>query len=85
MCTYNITVSDSLIEKARPAIGSDTDISQWMQNQIESLLIRMTLPQQNKYSSDMETILSMPLLDKEEVGLNGEEARMEYLKEKYDL
>lgn len=41
MCTYNITLSDSLIEQARPAIGRDTDIAQWMQLQMEALLTRL--------------------------------------------
>lgn len=41
MCTYNITLSDSLIERARPAIGRDTDIAQWMQLQMEALLTRL--------------------------------------------
>lgn len=27
MCTYNITLCDTLIEQARPAIGANTDIS----------------------------------------------------------
>ena len=85
MCTYNITVNDTLIERARRAIGADTDISQWMQRQIEALLIRLAITPQHEtkqYAPDLEAILAMPLLDKTDVGLNGEQARMDYYKEK---
>lgn len=63
MCTYNITISDNLIERVRPVIGADTDISQWMQRQVESLLIRLSVtPQRDtqQYAPDLEAILAMP-------------------------
>lgn len=92
MCTYSITLSDTLVEQARPAIGADTDISIWMQQQMENILIRLaTATQRNlkdttdQYAPDLEAILAMPLLDNVDVGLNGEYARMDYLKEKYAL
>lgn len=88
MCTYNITLNDNLVEQARPAIGADTDITQWMQRQMEALLIRLAVSPQREakqYAPDLEAILAMPLLDKDDVGLNGEQARMDYYKEKYAL
>ncbi len=88
MCTYSITLNDNLVERARPAIGADTDISQWMQRQMEALLIRLAVTPQRKdnpYAPDLEAILAMPLLDKADVGINGEQARMDYYKEKYAL
>ncbi len=92
MCTYNITVNDTLIEQARPAIGTDTDIAKWMQKQVETILIRLACTLQHDamgaeatLAPELETILAMPLLDNSEVGLNGERARMEYFKEKYAL
>ena len=92
MCTYSITLSDTLIEQARPAIGANTDISKWIQQQMETILIRLATATQcnskdakDQYAPDLEAILAMPLLDKEEVGLNGEYARMDYLAEKYTL
>lgn len=90
MCTYNITVSDTLIERVRPAIGADTDVAQWLQHQVETLLQRIAIaPQhdaianQDQLASELKTILAMPLLDNSEVGLNGEQARMDYLSERY--
>lgn len=88
MCIYNITVNDTLIERARPAIGADKDISQWMQQQVEAILIRLASMSQHNdepYSPDLEAILAMPLLDKTDVGLNGEKSREDYYKEKYAL
>ena len=63
MCTYSITVNDTLIERARPAIGADTDIGQWMQRQMEALLIRLARAPQHEtkqYAPDQEAILAMP-------------------------
>ena len=92
MCTYSITLSDTLIEQARPAIGADTDISKWMQHQMEMILIRLATTTQRDskdttehYAPDLEAILAMPLLDDSEVGLDGEYARIDYMKEKYAL
>lgn len=92
MCTYNITLSDSLVEKARPAIGNDIDIAQWMQHQMEALLIRLSVASRQDvdvvaepFAPDLQAILSMPLVGDTEVGLNGEQARMDYLKERYEL
>ena len=92
MCTYSITLSDTLIEQARPAIGADTDISKWMQRQMEAILIRLATAQRNnskdttdQYAPDLEAILAMPLLDSADVGLNGEYVRMDYMAEKYTL
>lgn len=67
MRTYNITLNDNLVERARPDISADTDISQWMQRQMETLLIQLTVTSQHEdrqYAPDLGTILAMPLLDK---------------------
>ena len=70
MCTYNITLNDSLVERARPAIGADTDIGKWMQRQMEALLIRLAVTPQREaeqYAPDLKDILAMPSLDNAEV------------------
>lgn len=41
MCTYKITIDDALLERARPAIGQDTDVTKWMQQQMEVILLQM--------------------------------------------
>ncbi|MBR4391738.1 MAG: hypothetical protein IKT08_06510 [Bacteroidales bacterium] len=40
MCSYNITINDSIIEKVRPSFANETDFEQWLQQQIEQLLIQ---------------------------------------------
>ena len=70
MCTYNITIDDNLVERARPAIGADTDITQWMQRQMEALLIRLAVSPQREakqYAPDLEAILAMPIQNHVEV------------------
>ena len=56
MCTYNITVNDALIEQPRLAIGADTDIAQWMQRQVETLLIRLAVDPQHNAKTDTEPL-----------------------------
>ena len=38
MCTYNLVLKDSLIEKAQSAFHSKKAITEWMQTQIERML-----------------------------------------------
>ena len=40
MCTYNITLNDTLVEKARPAFADDKAMQQWMQEQVSAALER---------------------------------------------
>jgi len=41
MCTYNISIDDSLIERVRPAFSNNAAIGFWMQSQIETMLQEM--------------------------------------------
>lgn len=38
MCTYNITINDTLVEKARPAFADDKALQQWLQEQVSIAL-----------------------------------------------
>ena len=38
MCTYNITLNDSLVEKARPAFANDKALQKWLQDQVSAIL-----------------------------------------------
>ena len=40
MCTYNITLNDSLVEKARPAFANDKALQKWLQEQVSAILER---------------------------------------------
>ena len=39
MCSYNITINDSIIEKVRPSFANEADFERWLQQQIEQLLL----------------------------------------------
>ena len=38
MCSYNITLSDTLVEKVRPTFADDKALEQWLQQQMEDVL-----------------------------------------------
>jgi hypothetical protein len=48
MCTINIKVNDTLLDKARVKMDSDVDIAEWMQQQIEAILVRIALSSERK-------------------------------------
>ena len=39
MCSYNITLDDALVEKVRPSFADNKALEQWLQQQLESILI----------------------------------------------
>ena len=39
MCSYNITLSDTLVEKVRPSFTDDNALQLWLQQQVEELLL----------------------------------------------
>ena len=39
MCSYNITLNDALVEKVRPSFANEEALEQWLQQQIEAVLI----------------------------------------------
>lgn len=39
MCSYNITLSDTLVEKVRPSFADDNALQLWLQQQVEELLL----------------------------------------------
>ena len=41
MCTYTIAVDDALMERVRPAFADNAAIGDWMQSQIEVLLLQV--------------------------------------------
>lgn len=41
MCTYNISVDDSVLERVKPALPNDEAVEAWMQSQMDILLLRL--------------------------------------------
>ena len=50
MCTVSIKVNDTLLDMAKMNMGQDIDIAEWMQQQIEAMLIRIALSADTKAS-----------------------------------
>lgn len=49
MCTINIKVNDALLNKAWVAMkDKDVEVADWMQQQIEAILVRMALSSERK-------------------------------------
>ena len=48
MCSYNITLSDTLVEKIRPTFADDKALEQWLQQQMEDLLLNLYLRQETR-------------------------------------
>ena len=91
MCTYNITLNDSLIEKVRPSFADDQALTLWLQRQIEELLLKHYVHQETQHGTYTEeqpipdVVLSllgagMPLADDD---LNGRKAYYQHLEEKH--
>lgn len=51
MCTYNITLNDTLIEKARPAFTDDKALQKWLQEQVNAVLERFLNEQKETESA----------------------------------
>ncbi|MBR5081806.1 MAG: hypothetical protein IKX35_05105 [Bacteroidales bacterium] len=48
MCTVSIKVNDNLLQRAWANMDQDVDMAEWMQQQIEAILIRMALAAESK-------------------------------------
>ena len=54
MCTYKISIDDSLAEQVRLLFSNEAEISLWMQSQLEFLLLQINKkkePQKNNNES----------------------------------
>ena len=54
MCTYKISIDDSLAEQVRLLFSNEAEISLWMQSQLEVLLLQINKkkePQKNNNES----------------------------------
>ena len=91
MCSYNITLNDTLMEKVRTSFSDDQALTLWLQQQIEELLLNYYLRQESMSNQQTEEqpipdiVLSLlgagePLSDDD---LNGRRAYYQYLEEKY--
>ena len=52
MCTVSIKVNDNLLHRAWANMDKDVDMAEWMQQQIEAILIKMALATETKKRQD---------------------------------
>ena len=46
MCMYNLALNDELVRRTRQSFASETDMTAWLQRQVEALLIEYNTRQQ---------------------------------------
>ncbi len=89
MCSYNITLSDTLMEKVRPSFADDKALERWLQQQLESIVLDLYMKQERQQPADLQAapdiVLSllgagMPVADDD---LNGRNAYYQHLEEKH--
>ena len=99
MCTYNISIEDTLVEQLRPAIGSEGDVGGWVQRQVELAVLRHVrqLRTHNDRQDSMQRLLDFAAADPSTVTLADlegilpapqtpiEDLRDEYVSEKYGI
>ncbi len=52
MCTYSISVDDSILERIKPALPDDKAVEAWMQSQIDILLLKLAESQSRKAQTE---------------------------------
>ena len=48
MCSYNITLNDTIVERIRPSFANDKALELWLQQQIDELLLNLYLRQETR-------------------------------------
>ena len=54
MCTYSISVDDAVLEKVKPALPDDNAVEEWMQSQVDNLLLQLADSLSGKPKSEIE-------------------------------
>lgn len=89
MCTISINIDEAKLRSIHPELNGADAISRWLQEKID-LWMRQHATAKSTFDPthlhpDLQRILSSPLIDKSEVGINGENVRDEYYQVKYNL
>ena len=99
MCTYSISIDDTLIEQLKPTLNANEDVNDWMQRQIELAVLQYVLQFKSKSvrQESINRIIGISETDGDAVSfrdLEGilppfqtsiEDLRDEYITEKYGL
>lgn len=89
MCTYNISIADSLAQQARETFGNNEDMSMWMQQQIEHLLIQYVMKEKSRKQRKADSVNHKHALSEFRGILESKESfskvREDYISEKYGI
>ena len=98
MCTVSIKVDDSLLQRAWANMDDDVDMAEWMQQQIEAILVRMALAsERNKKQDALQRLVDFAAADPSTISLSDlagilpasktsfDDLRDEYISEKYGV
>ncbi len=61
MCTYNISLNDELVMQSRQSFASESAMTQWLQQQVEALLVSFNASQQATRQKARKAIEAMRL------------------------
>ena len=59
MCMYNLTLNDELVRRTRRSFANETDMTAWLQRQVEALLIEYNTAQQTVRRNARAAIATM--------------------------
>ena len=59
MCMYNLTLNDELVQRTRRSFANETDMTAWLQRQVEALLIEYNTSQQTVRRNARAAIATM--------------------------
>lgn len=59
MCMYNLTLNDELVQRTRRSFANETDMTAWLQRQVEALLIEYNAAQQTVRRNARAAIATM--------------------------
>ena len=59
MCMYNHTLNDELVQRTRRSFANETDMTAWLQRQVEALLIEYNTAQQTVRRNARAAIATM--------------------------
>ena len=98
MCTVSIKVDDSLLQRAWANMGEEVDMAEWMQQQIEAILVRMALAsERDKRQDALQRLMDFAAADPSTISLSDlagilpapktsfDDLRDEYISEKYGV
>ena len=59
MCMYNLTLDDEIVQRTRSSFASETDMTAWLQRQVEALMIEYNTTQQTVRRNARAAIAAM--------------------------